>query len=78
MKSFFKSLTERKKGSSAKEDKVPSEVVAAIGLALCRYESDLHDMESTVLTINRAAKAYSPWNSKIYGMQNQPIKNSRR
>ena len=60
------------------DEEIPAEIVAAIGLALRRYETDLLEMESTVLTINRVAKAYSPWNSKIYGIQNQPIKNSKR
>lgn len=61
-----------------KEVEIPAEIVAAIGLALRRYESDLYDMESTVLTINRVARAYSPWSSKIYGIMNQPIKISKR
>jgi len=63
---------------TAPEREVPAEIVAAIGLALRRYESDLYDMESTVLTINRVTRAYSPWSSKIYGILNQPIKISKR
>jgi len=60
------------------EHEIPAEIVAAIGLALRRYEADLYDMESTVLTINRVARAYSPWSSKIYGILNQPVKISKR
>lgn len=48
------------------------EEIAAIAIALRRYEEDLHDIESHVLTINRVARAYSPWNSKIYGLNNLP------
>lgn len=48
------------------------EEIAAIAIALRRYEEDLHDIESHVLTINRVARAYSPWSSKIYGLNNQP------
>lgn len=45
-----------------------NEELAAIAIALYKYSEDLHDIENTVLTINRAAKAYSPWSSKIYGL----------
>ena len=48
------------------------EMIAAIGIALRKYEDDLHDLESTVLTINRVARAYSPWSSKIYGLMQMP------
>lgn len=50
------------------------EAIAAIAIALRRYEEDMHDIESHVLTINRVARAYSPWSSKIYGLNNQPIR----
>ena len=50
------------------------EEIAAIAIALRRYEEDLHDIESHVLTINRVARAYSPWSSKIYGLNNQPLR----
>ncbi|MFI3265591.1 MAG: OadG family protein [Rikenellaceae bacterium] len=48
------------------------EIAAAITLAIQMYENDMHDKESTVLTINRVAKAYSPWNSKIHGLRQSP------
>lgn len=50
------------------------EEIAAIAIALRRYEEDLHDIESHVLTINRVVRAYSPWSSKIYGLNNQPLR----
>jgi len=46
--------------------------LAAIAIAIYQYSQDLHDIEETVLTINRAAKVYSPWSSKIYGLR-QPL-----
>lgn len=46
-----------------------AEEIAAIAMALQRYKDELHDKESTVLTINRVARAYSPWSSKIYGLR---------
>jgi Na+-transporting methylmalonyl-CoA/oxaloacetate decarboxylase gamma subunit len=53
---------------------VTNDELAAIAIALFKYSEDLHDIENTVLTINRAAKAYSPWSSKIYGLTQLPNK----
>lgn len=55
---------------SVKKDKdvyISGETSAAIAMAiyLCR---DLHDDESNVITIRKVSKAYSPWSSKIYGV----------
>lgn len=62
------------KTASASTDQLIGEEIAAIAIALRRYEEDLHDIESHVLTINRVARVYSPWSSKIYGLNNQPIR----
>lgn len=56
------------------EAELIGEEIAAIAIALRRYEEDMHDIESHVLTINRVARAYSPWSSKIYGLNNQPVR----
>ncbi len=50
----------------------PGEVFAAIAMALHEYQDNSHDLEDTVLTINRVARAYSPWSSKIYGLRQFP------
>lgn len=55
----------------ASDEEIPSEVLAAIGAAIRRYEKELSDEEAIVLTINRVARTYSPWSSKLYGMTNQ-------
>ena len=58
----------------AKEDRPEhdsGEVIAAICMALHEH-LDTHDRESAVLTINKVKKAYSPWNSKIYGLRELP------
>lgn len=47
---------------------------AAIAAALHLYFDEMHDFESNVITIRTANKQYSPWNSKIYGVMNQPVK----
>jgi Na+-transporting methylmalonyl-CoA/oxaloacetate decarboxylase gamma subunit len=44
-------------------------VIAAITTALFEVTEDVHDMESTVLTINKVTRRYSPWSSKIYGLR---------
>lgn len=54
------------------ETELLGEEIAAIAIALRLYENDMHDIESHVLTINRVARVYSPWSSKIYGLNNQP------
>ncbi|MDE5629442.1 MAG: OadG family protein [Muribaculaceae bacterium] len=47
------------------------EEIAAITMAL--YEHlNAHDTESTILTINKVKRAYSPWSSKIYGLREVP------
>lgn len=47
------------------------EEIAAIVMALHEH-LDAHDRESTVLTINKVKRAYSPWSSKIYGLRQVP------
>lgn len=47
------------------------EEIAAIVMALNDH-LNAHDRESTVLTINKVRKTYSPWNSKIYGLRQLP------
>lgn len=47
------------------------EEIAAIAAAL--YEHlNAHDVESTILTINKVKRAYSPWSSKIYSLRQTP------
>lgn len=57
-----------------KDVMLSGELAAAIGIALQMYENDMHDYESTVLTINRVQKVYSPWSSKLYGMTPPPVR----
>lgn len=48
---------------------VSGEVYAAIFTALYEATEDVHDIENTVLTINKVTRNYSPWSSKIYGLR---------
>jgi Na+-transporting methylmalonyl-CoA/oxaloacetate decarboxylase gamma subunit len=56
----------------ANESELTGEINAAIAAALYLYSQELHDHESTVLTINRVSRSYSPWSSKIYGLRQNP------
>ena len=47
------------------------EISAVIGAAVHIYTSEQHDHESAILTIKQVKKTYSPWSSKIYGIQNR-------
>ena len=44
---------------------------AAIAFTLLHYFNEMHDEESGVITIKKVRKRYSPWNSKLYGMNNR-------
>lgn len=53
-----------------------AEQLAAIAAALHTYleESEVHDLENTILTISKVTKHYSPWSSKIYTLRETPQK----
>jgi len=53
---------------------ISGETNAAIAMALYLYNTELHDFEDTVLTINKVSRNYSPWSSKIYAMRQWPEK----
>ncbi len=61
-------------GKTVVHGEISGEVFAAISAALYLYETEQHDYESAILTFNRAAKNYSPWSSKIYGLRQTPRK----
>ncbi len=48
------------------------EVFAAIAMALHEYQDNVHDVEDTVLTIDKVKRNYSPWSSKIYTLTETP------
>lgn len=52
------------------EGHIPALDSAAIAAALHMYFDDVHDEESLVVTIKTVERRYSPWNSKIYGLNN--------
>ena len=72
----WKKLVRRNKSQEEPETEdynIEGNVTAAISMALHLYFSELHDEESNVVTIKKVRKAYSPWSSKIYSVnQNWP------
>jgi Na+-transporting methylmalonyl-CoA/oxaloacetate decarboxylase gamma subunit len=44
-------------------------IFAAIAAALYEVAEDIHDIESSVITIQKVARRYSPWSSKFHSMR---------
>ncbi|MEA1876463.1 MAG: OadG family protein [Bacteroidota bacterium] len=70
----------KKKGKCKGEDEeccvdIPGQTCAAISLALYMYLNEMHDQEDMVMTIKKVSKRYSPWSSKIYGLNNTNYRN---
>ncbi len=47
---------------------VSGEENAAIAMALHMFMNEMHDEESNIITIRKVSRTYSPWSSKIYGL----------
>ncbi len=66
--------TKKKLVKSGKKEEeivdIAANEIAAISMALHLFMNDIHDEESNVITIKRIERRYSPWNSKIYGLNN--------
>lgn len=56
------------KAAAKDELYIQGEVSAAIAMALNLYFNEIHDEESNVLTFKDSNRDYSPWNSKIYSV----------
>jgi hypothetical protein len=56
--------------SIGKKGEPPQGDVIAIAMALHLFLDEVHDNESNVITIKRIERRYSPWSSKIYGINN--------
>lgn len=44
------------------------EINAAIAYAIYLYSNEIHDREKMQITIQKTIRPYSPWSSKIYGL----------
>ena len=69
-----KDITCEREAKEKKLGEAPGEVIAAISLAMHEMQTDVHDVEDTVLTITRVKRSYSPWSSKIYTLRETPKK----
>jgi hypothetical protein len=69
---FENPFGKKAKSPSISEDheEVASPDVVAIAMALHMFYDEAHDNESNVITIKRIERRYSPWSSKIYGINN--------
>lgn len=58
------------------EEEISAELFAAISAALHTYfeDDETHDIEHTILTIDKVTRNYSPWSSKIYTLRETPKK----
>ncbi|WP_436414387.1 OadG family transporter subunit [Petrimonas sp.] len=54
------------------ESQLTGEVLAAISAAIHELNQDVHDIESTILTITEVRRKYSPWSSKLYTLRQDP------
>ena len=69
-----KGITDKREAKEKQLGEAPGEVFAAIAMAMHELQSDVHDVEDTILTITRVKRSYSPWSSKIYTLRENPHK----
>ena len=55
-------------------DDISGEVLSAIFMALHEEQNNVHDIEHTILTMDKINRRYSPWSSKIYTLRELPRK----
>lgn len=65
-------ITDAKEAKQIGLGELQGETFAAIAMAMHEYQEDVHDVENTVITINRVKRSYSPWSSKIYTLRETP------
>ena len=72
-KGGIKPVSEGSSASASAEE----EVYAAIAAAIHLYSDELHDEESSVITIQKVEREWTPWNAKYYNM-NHYFNNNKR
>ena len=66
----LKALEKAKEEAEAEKAKSDSRItISAIAMALYLYYSDVYHEKDDLITIKKINNRYSPWNSKIYGIQ---------
>ena len=56
----------------AQSEEISGETLAVISLALHLYHKELQGLDDAIVAIKNAARKYSPWSSKIYGLRKTP------
>ena len=51
------------------KEQITGEIAAAIAMAIHNSREEFHDLEQTIITLNRITRPYSPWSSKIHGIR---------
>jgi len=69
-RSLKKKNRAKKVESKDNNQEISGETNAAIAMGLYMFFNEMHDEESNVITIKEVKRRYSPWSSKIYGMNN--------
>jgi glutaconyl-CoA/methylmalonyl-CoA decarboxylase subunit delta len=59
-------LKKQGKGDEQEILNIEGNIAAAISMALHMHFAEIHDEESSVITIKRVSRQYTPWSSKIY------------
>lgn len=67
-------ITDKNEAETKELGHQPGEIFAAIAMAMHECQENVHDVEDTVITINRVGRRYSPWSSKIYTLRETPHK----
>ncbi len=53
------------------DEPVTGEIITAISMAIHQSREEWHDLEKTIVTLQRITRPYSPWSSKIHGLRRQ-------
>jgi glutaconyl-CoA/methylmalonyl-CoA decarboxylase subunit delta len=61
-----------KQTTDENDSTISGEVAAAISTAISLHFQEAHDIENTIITIKKVQSAYSPWNSKLHGLRQNP------
>jgi len=79
LKSFQKKADAYNKTKKVSLAETSAETFAAIAMAIHLYanENEVHDIETTILTIERGRKNYSPWSSKFYTLRKMPERRNK-
>ena len=61
-----------KQSANENDSTISGEVAAAISMALTLEFQEAHDIEATIITMKKVQSTYSPWNSKLHGLRQNP------